>query len=148
LSDARQVARTALGGETVPTTVTRLAKAYGILANLGRAPGTDGKQVVSRDSAAAVRRALVEVVTRGTGTRAAIQEIQVAGKTGTSAAGDDGVQLATFGGFAPADSPTLALFIVVESGYDNSGGPASGGTAAAPIFREIVRRGHALASAH
>ena len=44
------------------------------------------------------------VVNAGTGTAAALQGIQVAGKTGTAEKGD-GTNLAWFIGFAPADDP-------------------------------------------
>lgn len=75
---------------------------------------------------------MVEVVERGTGTRARLSGVRVAGKTGTSEAGAN--PPAWFLGFAPADDPIIALAIVVEGG----GVDGSGGTVAAPIARKLL----------
>jgi peptidoglycan glycosyltransferase len=69
-------------------------------------------------------------VTRGTGTAAALPGITVAGKTGT-ATNPAGRSHAWFVAFAPADSPKVAVAIVVENaGY--------GGDIAAPIARRVI----------
>ena len=55
-------------------------------------------------TAATVRDLMVEVVKSGTGTRAALDGVQVAGKTGTAEVAD-AESHAWFAGFAPADDP-------------------------------------------
>ncbi len=73
------------------------------------------------------------VVASGTGTRAAVPGVRVAGKTGT-AENDNGPPHAWFIGFAPLDGPRIALAVLVEAGGD-AGEAASGGSVAAPIAR-------------
>jgi peptidoglycan glycosyltransferase len=87
-------------------------------------------QPISSDTAAQVRDLMVGVVERGTGTAAALPDVQVAGKTGT-ATNPAGRSHAWFVAFAPADAPRVAVAIVVENaGY--------GGVVAAPIAREVL----------
>jgi peptidoglycan glycosyltransferase len=77
-----------------------------------------------------VRTLMEAVVTRGTGTAAALPGVKVAGKTGTATLAT-GRAHAWFVAFAPADAPRVALAIVVEnSGY--------GGVVAAPIARRVL----------
>lgn len=80
--------------------------------------------------AAQVRDMMVQVVERGTGTKAAIPGVQVAGKTGTAEL-DQGEPHAWFIGFAPADDPQVAVAVIVE----NAG---TGGSVAAPIARDVM----------
>ena len=72
------------------------------------------------------------VVNAGTGTAAALEGIQVAGKTGTAEKGD-GSNLAWFIGFAPADDPQIAVAVVIEDTQ------STGGEAAAPLAAEVIR---------
>lgn len=88
-----------------------------------------------------VRRFSVDVVNdpRGTGKRAALPGILVAGKTGTAQMGALGKENlgeyfkdhAWFVSFAPADNPTIAMAVIVE----NSG---HGGEFAAPVSRQVM----------
>ena len=90
-----------------------------------------------------VRNALEEAVARGTGRRAALEDVVVAGKTGTaqvykSSAGIDADELpkderdhAWFVGYAPAEDPRIAFAVVVERG-------GHGGTSAAPVARQVL----------
>jgi cell division protein FtsI/penicillin-binding protein 2 len=90
-----------------------------------------------------IRRALADVVEEGTGTRAQLGPIRVAGKTGTAqvykhSAGIDADKLpkderdhAWFVGFAPAEKPEIAFAVMVEHG-------GHGGTTAAPIVRKVL----------
>lgn len=90
-----------------------------------------------------IRAALADVVEAGTGRRASLGSIRVAGKTGTAqvfkkSAGIDADKLpkeerdhAWFVGYAPADRPEVAFAVVVEHG-------GHGGTTAAPIARQVL----------
>jgi penicillin-binding protein 2 len=90
---------------------------------------------------AAVRDAALSVVAdpSGTGKRAQVPGVLVAGKTGTAqvtALGSEHLARelndhALFVSFAPADNPMIALAIVVENG-------GKGGAAAAPIAHDIL----------
>lgn len=102
---------------------------------------------------AAVRQGMVAVVNeaRGTGAAARLEQVTVAGKTGTSQVirrlSDEEADLLTgtevipyrhrshalFVAYAPADNPEIALAVVVEHGQ-------SGGRVAAPIAAAIINR--------
>lgn len=89
---------------------------------------------LSPGTLAHIRRALLLTVEdpRGTGREARLEEVRVAGKTGTAEIGGGRPDHAWFAGYAPADSPRLAIVVVLEEG-------GAGGRAAAPIAREFLR---------
>lgn len=85
---------------------------------------------------------LEDVVNEGTGVRARVDEVQIAGKTGTAQKAtvggySDTDYYALFWGFFPADNPEYTLMIMVDTPKT---GEYYGGTIAGPIFRDIVRR--------
>ncbi len=73
-------------------------------------------QVVSSDTAALVKEAMLEVVDEGSGSAASVAGVQVAGKTGTAEATKSQINTA-FVGFAPYDTPTVAISVMIED-YD------------------------------
>jgi peptidoglycan glycosyltransferase len=89
--------------------------------------------VMKPSTAAAVTDMMVAVVQNGTGTKAAIPGMQVAGKTGTAET-EFGAKIndVWFIGFAPADNPRIAVAVTVKAvtGF--------GGDFAAPIARDIM----------
>lgn len=70
-------------------------------------------QAISADTASKVKEAMLGVVDHGTGRRAKVQGVQVAGKTGTAQI-EDGKINSFFIGFAPYDNPTLIISVVIE----------------------------------
>ncbi len=84
---------------------------------------------VDESVAGALAGMMTSVVERGTGRGAAVNDVVVAGKTGT-AEGSGGPH-AWFVAFAPAEEPTIAVAAVIEGG-------GSGGSVAAPIVAEIL----------
>ncbi|MEO0021258.1 MAG: penicillin-binding protein 2 [candidate division WOR-3 bacterium] len=78
-----------------------------------------------------IKNALTRVVEYGTGQAAQLQEITIAGKTGT-AQNPPNPDHAWFVGYAPADNPEIAIAVIIE----NAG---HGGAVAAPIVGELVR---------
>lgn len=74
-----------------------------------------------------------EAVDKGTGKRAKLPEVQVAGKTGTAENGS-GKTHAWFVGFAPYEDPEVAVCVLIEQ----SG--STGGQKAAPIAREVLKQ--------
>jgi peptidoglycan glycosyltransferase len=94
------------------------------------------RRFTSAETAAAVRDMMIGVVNGGTATRAAIPGVQVAAKTGTAqTTGEDAH--AWLIGFAPADNPTVAVAVIVESQPGVS--EATGGRVAAPIARTVMQ---------
>lgn len=91
-------------------------------------------EIISKEIAGEIRDMMVAAVREGTGRRASIPGVQVAGKTGT-AQNETGENHAWFVGFAPADEARIAVAVILESEG------RSGGEAAAPIAREIIREG-------
>ena len=70
-------------------------------------------QAISADTASKVKEAMLGVVDHGTGVRAKVQGVQVAGKTGTAQI-ENGKINSFFIGFAPYDNPTLVISVVIE----------------------------------
>ena len=93
---------------------------------------------VSRDVAGQLTAMMEGVVTKGTGTRAAIPGVRVAGKTGTAQGAAGARPNVWFVGFAPAEDPQVAVAVFLDraSGYDGS---ATGGKLAAPIAQSVMR---------
>lgn len=70
-------------------------------------------QPITAETANRVTEVLEGVVNSGTGTAAAIDGVQVAGKTGTAETGK-AVDDSWFVGFAPSDNPSVVVAIVLE----------------------------------
>jgi len=90
---------------------------------------------------AAVKKGMIAVVSspQGTAGKAAIDEVQIAGKTGTAQWGPKSRQrdAAWFVGFVPADNPKYAFAAVYEGEIGES---THGGTYAAPMIAEIMEQ--------
>ncbi|SPF49694.1 Penicillin-binding protein, transpeptidase [Candidatus Sulfopaludibacter sp. SbA4] len=93
---------------------------------------TTAETVLAPDAAQTLAKFMREVVTSGTGRRAAVAGVAVAGKTGTAELAD-GPSHAWFIGYAPYGPAArrIAFSVLVENGV-------YGGTAAAPAGAEIV----------
>lgn len=99
------------------------------------------QRVITPEVAATMREILTQVVERGTGTKAKIPDVLVAGKTGTAQKilpGGKGYShdafMSSFIGFAPADNPRYAMVVVL----DEARPLYYGGTVAAPVFKEVM----------
>ena len=81
-------------------------------------------QAITADTAEQVKEAMLDVVQSGTGMAAQVRGARVAGKTGTAESG--GHVNSAFIGFAPYDSPTLAISVYLEgSDSDDVSGVAA-----------------------
>ncbi len=96
------------------------------------------RRIFSERTARQVTRLLTGVVERGTGMNARVPGYRVAGKTGTAqkplpGGGYGKSYVASFGGFAPAGDPQLAVLVTLDN-------PAQiyGGLTAAPTFKTIM----------
>ena len=103
----------------------------------------DTHRVVSERTGATVREMMAQVVSSGTGKRAAVTGYQVAGKTGTAwkpfpngGYGTPGnhLYIASFAGFLPAHAPELSILVTI----DEPSNSIYGGSAAAPLFADIA----------
>lgn len=152
-------------GQGVSVTPLQMLQAYNTLANGGVymppklvaatidadgnrhpniAPGSEGRRVVSRDTANKMNLMLRSVVEEGTGTAAAITGYTPAGKTGTSRkphpdggyTWPDGAMhyQATFVGFVPAEAPALSIIVIIDEPTKEG---IFGGVVAAPAFAKI-----------
>lgn len=88
-------------------------------------------QAVSSGTAAQVKQAMLDVVQNGTGSAAAIAGVKVAGKTGTAETNNANAN-STFVGFAPYDTPTVAIAVVIEQN-------AKGEESAAAVGGQVLR---------
>ncbi len=96
-------------------------------------------RVISPETAKRLTAILVGVIEKGTATRAKIDGVPVAGKTGTAqkVSGktySHSAFYASFMGFAPADNPRLAAIVV----FDEPRPSYFGGTVCAPVFKEVI----------
>lgn len=154
---------TASFGQGIAVTPLQLACAYAALANDGvlmrpylvrevfDAEGTvvvaNGpqrlRQVVRSDTARRLIELLEKVVEQGgTGWRAQIKGVRVAGKTGTSQKVDPRGgysprgRIASFVGIVPADQPRLVILVTIDEPKTGT----YGGEVAAPVFQVIARQ--------
>lgn len=103
------------------------------------------RKVISEDTARRLTDMLVGVTEDGgTGTNAALDDFEVAGKTGTAQKPDlknggymKGAYLASFVGFAPARAPRLSILVTID---EPRGEIYYGGQVAAPVFKEIAEQ--------
>ena len=98
------------------------------------------KRAMSPATASVLAEMMEQVVISGTGRKAAVPGIRIAGKTGTAQVTDKPPH-AWFTGFGPVgageDEPAIAIAVVVESG-GNFGETATGGSVAAPIAQQVL----------
>ena len=153
-------------GQGVSSTSLQLVAAVNTIANRGTyvAPklvkatvGPDGtivesepavsRTVVSEQAAIQTTEMMRNVVCSGTATRAQVDGLSVAGKTGTAfKAADNGtyvdadgerIYYASFVGFFPAENPQVTVLVSVDEPPAGTN-DRFGGTAAAPVFAELA----------
>jgi peptidoglycan glycosyltransferase len=148
------VGRMAIGQDKLQVTPLQMAMVASAVANRGRlmrpylatrAIDPDGRvtvdnqpsefsEVMSASSARKVTEMMTRVVGEGTGTAAALQGIEVAGKSGTAERDvQANITQPWFIAFAPASSPRVAVAVTIER---TVGG--FGGTDAAPIAAAVM----------
>jgi cell division protein FtsI/penicillin-binding protein 2 len=166
IGDDLAVGSSAIGQGRVQATALQMAWVAATIAGRGKRPrltlerglAPQRTQVVKPDIARLVGRMMEAVVREGTGTRAAISGVRVAGKTGTAELRDTSVPAcvpdpnpmappcppelpddptdtdAWFAAYAPAASPRVAAgVLLVQSG--------AGGETAAPVAKQVLLAG-------
>jgi cell division protein FtsI (penicillin-binding protein 3) len=153
-------------GQGVSSTSLQLVAAINTIANRGTyvAPklvkatvGPDGsvvdaepsetRPVVTEQAAVQTTEMMRNVVCSGTATRAQVEGLSVAGKTGTAfKAADNGtyfddngdrIYYSSFVGFFPAEDPQVTVLVSVDEPPAGTN-DRFGGTAAAPVFAELA----------
>ena len=98
------------------------------------------RRVIKEQTSQTMKKVLQSVVENGSGKRARITGYNVAGKTGTAEklSKEGGYakrsHVVSFCGFAPVSDPKFTILIIL----DNPSKYTFGGTAAAPVFKEIA----------
>jgi penicillin-binding protein 2 len=147
---AGSVLNFAIGQGEISATPLQMAVVYAAIANNGRAVrpylvarvDSAGRTIrttvpeirqlpMRQQDLDVVKLGLERVVEWGTGTQARIQEISIAGKTGT-AQNPPKPDHAWFVGYAPSDAPEVVFAVLVE----NAG---HGGVVSAPIAGQLIR---------
>ena len=99
------------------------------------------RQVISQETSETVTKLMESVLITGTGTTAAPEGYNAAGKTGTAEKlGSDGTYLSSdfiysFVGFAPVEDPRIVLYVAVDGVTQ---GPRFGSYTSAPFFKRVV----------
>ncbi|MYG00674.1 penicillin-binding protein 2, partial [Candidatus Poribacteria bacterium] len=100
------------------------------------------RQVIHPATARKMTDILVGVVEKGSGMRARIDGVSIAGKTGTAQKAEKGKgyaagkEVMSFMGFLPADNPKIAIIVTI----DEPKGARFSGLVAAPVFKRIAQQ--------
>lgn len=155
--DAAQTGLVSFGQYDVKVTPLAMAMLAGAIANDGvqmkpylvdrilspslRVLSSTEPEVYSRPNSARVAADLTEMmvnnVSNGISSGAAIDGVRVAGKTGTAETSRSSIQHLWFTGFAPAENPRVAIAVVVEHNIDEQPS-ATSNSVAAPIAKQIM----------
>jgi cell division protein FtsI/penicillin-binding protein 2 len=100
------------------------------------------RRVISQKTAQTLNELLVGVVEKGTGDKARIEGMPIAGKTGTAqqlvnGSYNNDKYTSSFVGYFPADNPKLVIAVIIDN---PQGGIYYGGAVSAPVFHDIVQR--------
>lgn len=144
-------------GYDLAVTPLQMARAFNVLASGGYLiqpqvlkkidgaflKGNERQRILSDGTVQRMVSILSEVVDRGTGKKARIEDIVIAGKTGTTKKipkpGRKVTKrkyIASFGGFLPAKKPRITMFVMI----DEPKGVYYGGDVAAPVYKSIAER--------
>ncbi len=99
------------------------------------------RKTISKETAKTVTKLLCAVVDSGTGKLAHLQDLKIAGKTGTtqkmvSGSYSKSNYYASFVGYYPADNPQICLLVCLDRPQNSY----YGGAVAAPVFKNIALR--------
>ncbi|HVF79149.1 MAG TPA: penicillin-binding transpeptidase domain-containing protein [Solirubrobacteraceae bacterium] len=149
------IGRVAIGQERLRVTPLQMATVVATVANGGvrmkpqftsRIVDQDGRtaeriepeeaqRVISAQTAGQLTQMMANVVREGTGTAAALQGIEVAGKTGTAELNiARSINQPWFVGFAPRSQPKVAIAVTLENIVGGQGG-----VVAAPIAKQVMQ---------
>ena len=136
----RAIAAIANGGHLVkPYLLKEIQNADGV--SLAKNEPVVSELFLKPEVVVSMNEILQRVVSEGTGDKAQIEGIRVAGKTGTAQKLEGGGFshshfIGSFIGYAPADDPMLAMIVSINDPHPYY----YGGTVAAPVFKEVIER--------
>ncbi|MGI8729838.1 MAG: peptidoglycan D,D-transpeptidase FtsI family protein [Solirubrobacteraceae bacterium] len=151
------IGRVGIGQERLQVTPLQMATVAATVANDGvrmkprltdRIVDVDGRtverikpeqaaRVMSKSNADKLTEMMSNVVESGTGVGAALEGVEVAGKTGTAELNiEQRINQPWFIGFAPLDKPKIAVAVTLEN---IRGARSQGGAIAAPIAKQILQ---------
>ncbi len=153
-------------GQEIGVTPLQMANAYCAIANgghlnkpflikavtdgreVGKAAETDPliiRTIASKETMSQVSAMLREAVVVGTGRRAQIKGIEIAGKTGTAQKIENGSKtyakdryIASFAGFFPVQNPQLTFLVIINNPRKSIWGEISAALAARAIVEKII----------
>ncbi|MBD0315964.1 MAG: penicillin-binding protein 2, partial [Nitrospiraceae bacterium] len=136
------ISAVANGGRLMrPYVVSEIRDAEGVIVD--RTEPLARRRPISAQTARILTGMLEGVITRGTGSKAAVPGYRVAGKTGTAqkinpqtGRYSQTLFVGSFAGYAPADDPRIAIVVVIDEPRTE----AWGGVVAAPVFRRIAEQ--------
>ncbi len=141
-------------GQSISVTSLQLLSAYNVLVNDGKSVSLNlikndepsyvaEKSIFSKENANEVMKMMESVVQgKGTGVRARIEGVRVAGKTGTAqkaaknSSGYGEERMASFVGILPVEDPRYLIITILDEPKTET----YGGVIAAPVFQKIARR--------
>lgn len=98
------------------------------------------RQVISTETSATMCKLMEGVVTKGTGTRAAVPGYRVGGKSGTSQkldSADEKARIASFVAVAPIDDPRFLCLVCLDEPHSWT---TAGGSLSAPVCAEVLEQ--------
>jgi peptidoglycan glycosyltransferase len=95
-------------------------------------------QPITAETAEALKKMMVQSVSKGVASNSSVSGVKVAGKTGTAENGEGQRVTLWFTGFAPSVNPRVAIALVIEDGGGRDTG-ASGNATAAPVARSFFK---------
>jgi cell division protein FtsI (penicillin-binding protein 3) len=142
-------------GYGMSVSISQLARAYAMIANMGRLPELTllrkqssrsrdnqiARHVIKESTARQLLKMMSDVVgPSGTAQQAAVAGYRIAGKTGTAKKSIDGGYrhddyVSVFAGIAPASNPRLVMAVMIDEPTQNG---YYGGVVAAPVFQEVI----------
>ncbi len=155
--DKAALAMTSIGQRSNQMTPLQMAMVAAGIANGGtvmkpylvnKILGPDGSEIdvtrpkelseaVSPEVAAELTKMMINVVQSGTGNRAQVPGVTIAGKTGTAETEKNKPSHAWFIAFDADEDPQVAVAVFIEAG--SAGNDATGGVIAAPIARDVMQ---------
>ena len=121
-----------------PYIVSEVFNSAGVVTSITEPNGW--RRAMSPSTADVLADLMERVITSGTGSRAAVPGVRIAGKTGTAEV-PNGDPHVWFVGFGPVDArpgtPQIAIAVLIESGGD-LGENATGGSVAAPVAQRVL----------
>ncbi|UAT42638.1 penicillin-binding protein 2 [Anaplasmataceae bacterium AB001_6] len=127
---------------------TMVNDGYFIPSTIIKGKKNNREKIISSETSEKVRKIMLETVERGTAKSAKITNYKIGGKTGSAEKNINGKyvknkNIATFVAFFPYEEPKYVLAIMLDEPKRNNKA-LTGGTSAAPVGKEIIKKTKAI----